>query len=169
MPYFLCQTIQSGSRVIVADSIIPRMTDDTSPMGKCSANYVYPGRYAYYGFTTDKNGNISVAREFWYCGGGSSANNWIEYEFDEPVTVFYVSFGTVTGGVGKIVKIQYSNDDINWTDAVTITIATDDYTRYKLPLSFYCKYIRIFVVSNGLDCLSGINAFGCVGIVNDIM
>jgi hypothetical protein len=157
------ENISGEIEIILIDSIIPRMTSDTTPKGKCSASYVYSGRYAYYGFTTPSNGNVANANEFWYCGGNSSANNWIEYEFDKPSTILAVSFGTIENGVGKRVKVQYSNDETNWTDIKTITITTNDYTTYKLPSPVYCKYMRLFVVDNGMTVISGINAFGYEG------
>ena len=155
--------VADGHVGVIIDSVIPRMTSDTTPKGKCSASYVHSGRYAYYGFTTPSNGNVGNARDFWYYGGNSSANNWIEYEFNRPSTILYVSFGTIQDGIGKHVKIQYSDDDTNWIDADTITIATNEYSTYELSSPVYCKYIRIFIVDNGMTVISGINAFGCEG------
>jgi hypothetical protein len=141
------------------------MTSDTTPKGLCSASYVYSGRYAYYGFTTVGNGDLSQASDFWY---NNSGGNYIQYNFDEEVTVFRIGFGTIDGtNNGKKFKLQFSTDGANFFGNDVFTISSGDWVWYELSAPKKCIAFRIYTVDN-INVISGIDALGYEGWDSDI-
>ena len=155
------QVYAEVNKSIPKHKLIPRMTSDTAPKGSCSASYVYSGRYAYYGFTTVGNGDLSQASDFWYNNNGSG--NYIQYNFDEEVIVSKIGFGVIeAANVGKTFKLQFSINGANFVDAGIFTISAVDWTWYELSIPQYCLAFRIYLVDN-INVVSGIDAFGTEG------
>ena len=152
-----------GEPAIVSD-LIPRMTSDTEPSGECYANYVYSGRYAWYGFATTDCGSGSNARTFWYNNGGT-ANNYIQYDFKKTVTIYRVYFGSITNGsfTNRHIKFQVSSDGETWTDDKTVNLDTWEWVAYDFISPRTCRYLRLVCTDAMEYAISGIQAQGYVG------
>ena len=153
--------------IYVIDELIPRMTSDTTPKGICTASTVADGRFAYYGFTMSKGEcSINNAQHFWYNNVG--ADQWIDYEFDSPVTLYNVSFRAYENGNGERFKFQFSLDGTNWTDGDTIALETTFYETYTLSNPVYCKHLRIYCIDN-ITVINSITAHGHYGKAKGVM
>ena len=156
---------ESGSEVIFIDRLIPRMTSNTTPSGECSASYVYSGRYAYYGFSTNGNGYLDSGSTFWL-NDSSNINEYLQYEFDTKKTIYKIGFGVISSNfINKSVKFQFSDDGINFIDGDTVTPDTYDWTWYELSIPQYCKIFRIVCLNNNNYVISGVDACGYNGKV----
>lgn len=164
MAWFPCNIGGGSKEPIIIKDLISRMTSDTTPAGECSASYVYPNRYAYYGFTTNSRGNKNDATQFWYLNKGSSSS-YIQYDFGKTVTIYRIYFGCADENqyINRQIKIQVSSDGIDWQDDATYTLNTYEYVSYELLTPRVCRYFRIVCLTESAYSLSGIQAQGYEG------
>ena len=101
----------------VLNAKVPVMTSDTTPSGVASASSVgTPWSVGAYGAFNGLSGNTDQ----WHSAQGSGVGEWIDYEFDSPVSIHFVEIKnkTTSGSVWAITsfKIQASNDGVAYAD-----------------------------------------------------
>ena len=74
--------------------LIPDMTSNTTPYGSASANYVYSGRYAYYGMKHSVAPSIYDGTSLHYM---NSHGDYLQYDFENLSIINKITF---KGGVG---------------------------------------------------------------------
>ena len=148
--------IRVTNDALVQYNLIPRMSGNSDSTGTASASYVYSGRYAYYGFTTDGNGSLGTATSFWY---NNAASNYLQYVFNTPKHISKIGFGALeSSSINLTFKFQFTTDGINWTDGDTNTITSNDWTWYELSDTVECLGFRIYCIGN-ISTLSGVQAY----------
>jgi hypothetical protein len=93
----------------VATALVPTMTSDTTPEGECVATNANPSYPAWKAF--DKQPNTFAV--------SNSVTDYIGYIFTTPVVVNrlgVVNRGDTTGVNPITMKVQATNDGVNWTD-----------------------------------------------------
>lgn len=145
---------------------IPAMTSRTTPSGEVKESVFettgYEGWGAFSGFWTDENIKKYGTIVDYYNGNNriwSTPNNatqypsWLQYKFDNkkitPLVFEYISSYSWGNGCDHKIKIQGSNDEINWTD-LTEEISCSAFTKYEFyptkNITEY-QYFRLNVLS----------------------
>lgn len=132
---------------------VPTMTSNTTPSGVASANATLSPNQPYYAFDKD---NSTV----WLSTTGTT-NNYIRYQFLSNITPkkVVIVFKCNINGASYIVKIQGSNDGINFEEIGSTTLNSDgtyNATTQNVILdnSTSYKYVELFISSSMLDAQS---------------
>lgn len=88
---------------------VPVMTSNTEPSGICLCDSNISGEEAYKAF--DKNNSTNWESNIIGTAGGQ----WLGYKFSTPQIISYL-VNRSSAGATNYVKVQYSDDDVNWVD-----------------------------------------------------
>lgn len=127
---------------------VPTMTSATTPAGIVTARAFPDSSGAPY-LAFDKNGTTA-----WKSVWGDALNNWVGYQFTAPIFIHTVSVrggdltGEGTGTAAKNVRIEHSDNGVDWTVIATRTL---DYISAEQKIDVKGvrkKYWRIFIENN---------------------
>ena len=129
--------------------LIPKMTSNTTPSGKCIGGSIVGGYPLYYAF--DQNTNTFYACSDTSNNGTNSGDKYIGYVFDNRACVRSIVFTNSTSyGIPTKFTIEGSNDGTNWDILGTFTNnATNTGQKWSKELNnrnYYTHYV--------LRCLS---------------
>ncbi|GEM_PF-2289206 len=96
--------------------VVPKMTSDTSPLGKVTARGAY--NPAWQAFDKDSS-------TYWYDNGSSASNpSWLQYEFDSPKIINKIALDSliITGSAYGIKEFTLlgSNDGLNYDSLLSV-------------------------------------------------
>ena len=139
--------IQNPSAIDITEgdaitSLIPLMTDYTSPSGKVTSSGDYPSHYAYKAFNNHASRGYFPAK-------GVYTNSWFQYESESPIT-----FNTIIATSSDPYKLQYdimvSNDGKSWETVGNIPIDTSSTNKWNILniSSTTTKFIRFKCTTN---------------------
>lgn len=120
---------------------IPIMTSNTAPSGIASAKSVSGADAAYKAFDNNRSTLWSSIAE---------SQSWIQYEYAEPVWNYKAVIGqTNSVYVIKGIKIQYSDNGIDFIDALSATFVNNtNLQTFNLTANGRHKYWRLSCLNN---------------------
>ena len=100
--------------------LVPEMTSNNTPSGICLCDSNVSGEEAYKAF--DRNNST-----YWESNvANTTGGQWVGYKFTTPQIIDYL-INRSSAGATNNVKVQYSDDDVNWVDTGdTYTIKNSD-------------------------------------------
>ena len=95
------------------------MTSNTAPSGVASASSIYSIYY-------DAWNAFNNASGYWFTPSGVTTNSWVKYDFTVPVYIHTAELkNDVSFGACKDFRVECSQDNTNWTTALTGTQANN--------------------------------------------
>ena len=89
--------------------LVPEMTSNNTPSGICLCDSNVSGEEAYKAF--DRNNST-----YWESNvANTTGGQWVGYKFTTPQIIDYL-INRSSAGATNNVKVQYSDDDVNWVD-----------------------------------------------------
>lgn len=126
---------------------VPTMTSNTTPKGVASADVIYSSSYDSWN-AFDRNESTA-----WYTYT-STANHWIGYKFESPVSVRAIQIKPILGRV-KDFTVSASNDGNTWVDIYSDTCPnTSDYTMFRFDNNTHYLYYRFYCKNGHYDASS---------------
>lgn len=154
------RTIFTTSTALTA-VINPIMTGSASPSGSVVASSTYSIFYAWKSLDNDPSPN-----SYWLSGTGQVTSQWIRYYFTSPVFIHTFKLISRTGSGIKDFRLEYSDDDANWTSCVTAT-HPEGGTLITYPVNGIGKHLywRIFCVNSWVTTNIAICDFRLEGFI----
>ena len=141
-------TIQIGSTVYDINGgspeldLVPRLTSNTIVgIGTASDNdALSPAWLPWHAFATETEFDASINGGYW---ATTSADGYIQFTFDNPVTINKIAFGVYNSCT---FLVQYSSDGTTFTDGQTISRTGPD--------SGYICHNELTTLSQPIDCIA---------------
>lgn len=92
---------------------VPNMTSNTAPYGTIISSGHITDYYEWYAFNRDTHSGSGGDRGCWL---DSSSNEWLGYNFTNPICVKKIKYKNATGEGTINIKIEASNDNSTWTE-----------------------------------------------------
>ena len=152
MALFRCSTSGGGGGSGNITELIPTMTSNTTPSGKCTLRAQGSADHtAYYAFDNNKDTYFGGSAS----GSGSSRYNWVAYTFDAPVKATMAVVIPHNSTTTSSIYVDGSNNHVDYQTVGDFDILSETKTctsgkvyYFKLNPTQAYKTYRVYMVSN---------------------